>query len=104
MPHRIASFIAIITLLFSQFFSIGYAYADLPITPDGTTSTFVTQTASGIDQVNIAAPNSSGLSHNKFNDYNLNGNKILVEIAKSRTEKLAERIEGEILSIVKIKK
>lgn len=29
---------------------------------------------------------------NKFNDYNMNGNRILVELAKSRTEKLAERI------------
>ena len=29
---------------------------------------------------------------NKFNDYSLKGNKILVELAKTRTEKLAERI------------
>jgi arginine/serine-rich splicing factor 7 len=29
---------------------------------------------------------------NKFNDFNMNGNKILVELAKTRTEKLAERM------------
>jgi filamentous hemagglutinin len=95
MPHRIASFIAIITLLFSQFFSIGYAYADLPITPDGTTSTFVTQTASGIDQVNIAAPNSSGLSHNKFNDYNVNtSGQILNNFSGAATDVVSTQIGG----------
>ena len=73
MLHRITKSLTLVFFLLSQFLSIGFAYAQdaasLPITPDGTTSTFVTQTASGIDQVNIAAPNSSGLSHNKFENY-----------------------------------
>ncbi len=64
------------TVFFNQFFfcfSSSYALAsELPITPDATTNTQVTKTASGIDQVNIAAPNSAGLSHNKFTDYNVN--------------------------------
>ena len=76
MLHRITKSLTLVFFLLSQFLSIGFAYAQdaasLPITPDGTTSTFVTQTASGIDQVNIAAPNSSGLSHNKFENYNVN--------------------------------
>ncbi len=67
--------IAIISLVFEQFFFVFASTsqaADLPITPDGSTNTGVTKTASGIDQVNIAAPNASGLSHNKFTDYNVN--------------------------------
>lgn len=66
------SFLAVSTLILQQFLFIGSAYADLPIAADGTTNTQVTKTASGIDQINIAAPNSSGLSHNKFSEYNIN--------------------------------
>ncbi len=44
----------------------------MPIVTDGKTNTQVTKTASGIDRINIAAPNSSGLSHNKFTHYNVN--------------------------------
>ena len=44
----------------------------LPIVPDGSTATQITQTASGIDQINIAPPNADGLSHNKFDEYNVN--------------------------------
>ncbi|MBM3579883.1 MAG: filamentous hemagglutinin N-terminal domain-containing protein, partial [Alphaproteobacteria bacterium] len=72
ITRRFHAFLAVVSLLLSQFLFIGSAYADLPITPDGTTNTQVTQTASGIDQINIAAPDSSGMSHNKFTDYNVN--------------------------------
>ncbi|MDX2082578.1 MAG: hypothetical protein SFV53_01130 [Rickettsiales bacterium] len=60
------STLAIFSLLLEQFIfvlSSTALAADLPITPDGTTNTQVTKTASGIDQVNIAAPNASGMSH-----------------------------------------
>lgn len=71
---RFLAHAAIISLVFD---SVALANT-LPITPDGSTNTQVTQTASGIDQVNIAAPNSSGLSHNKFTDYNVNaGGQII---------------------------
>ncbi len=63
--------LALISLIFEQFLSLAIAQ-NLPLNPDGTTNTQVTKTASGIDQVNIAAPNSSGLSQNKFTDYNVN--------------------------------
>ncbi|MES2961705.1 MAG: hemagglutinin repeat-containing protein [Pseudomonadota bacterium] len=58
--------------LFCFLFEQSVLAQTLPITVDGSTATQVTSTASGIDQINIAAPNSSGLSHNKFNDYNVN--------------------------------
>ncbi len=44
----------------------------LPIVVDGSTNTIVSKTASGIDQVNIATPNASGMSNNRFVDYNIN--------------------------------
>ena len=69
---------AIISLLLQQFIFVSSAFADLPINPDGTTNTQVTKTASGVDQINIAAPNANGLSHNKFTDYNVNtGGQII---------------------------
>jgi filamentous hemagglutinin len=64
---------ALLSFILEQLIFISAATAQtLPITSDGSTNTQVTQTASGIDQINIAAPNSSGLSHNKFTDYNVN--------------------------------
>jgi filamentous hemagglutinin len=67
--------LALISLVLEQFIFISTATAQtFPINPDGTTNTQVTQTASGVDQVNIAAPNANGLSHNKFTDYNVNTN------------------------------
>ncbi len=70
---------ALISLIFEQLLFVASASAQaLPINPDGTTNTQVTQTASGVDQVNIAAPNANGLSHNKFTDYNVNtGGQII---------------------------
>ncbi|NBV06770.1 MAG: hypothetical protein EBS06_06000, partial [Proteobacteria bacterium] len=60
--HSILSFakrflvqLAIISLVFEQFlfvFASTAQAADLPITPDGSTNTQVTKTASGVDQVN----------------------------------------------------
>ncbi len=65
--------LAIISLIFEQFIFVSVATAQtLPITPDGSTNTQVTQTASGVDQINIAAPNANGMSHNTFDDYNVN--------------------------------
>ena len=64
---------ALISLIFEQILFVASASAQsLPINADGTTNTQITKTASGVDQINIAAPNSKGLSHNKFTDYNVN--------------------------------
>ncbi len=65
--------LALISLILEQFVFVVSASAQaLPIIPDGSTATQITQTASGIDQVNIAPPSANGISHNKFNDYNVN--------------------------------
>ena len=70
---------ALVSLILEQFIFVSTATAQtLPITPDGTTNTQVTQTASGIDQVNIAAPNANGTSINKYTDYNVNTNGQII--------------------------
>ena len=70
---RFLAHLALFSLILEQFIFVTTASAQvLPITPDGTTNTQFTHTASGIDQINIAAPNAGGISHNKFTDYNVN--------------------------------
>lgn len=80
--RQIISHISIFALLYSQIFfsfSSSAAFAqELPIQADGSTNTQVTQTASGVDQINIAAPNSSGISHNRFSDYNINNSGQII--------------------------
>jgi filamentous hemagglutinin len=51
----------------------------------------VGQTASGVDQINIAAPNASGLSHNKFTDYNVNEQG---QIINNFSGKVASEVAG----------
>lgn len=69
--QNLLAHLALVSLIFQQFIFSASAQ-NLPINPDGSTNTQVTQTASGVDQINIAAPNAAGLSHNKFTDYNVN--------------------------------
>ena len=44
---------------------------NLSIVPDGTTSTDAIQSSSGIDIINIARPDSNGLSNNIYSDFNI---------------------------------
>ena len=70
---------AIISLILEQFIFVFTATAQtLSITPDGSTNTQISQTASGIDQINIATPNANGISHNKFTDYNVNASGQII--------------------------
>jgi filamentous hemagglutinin len=64
-----------IILLFNPIYA-----ADLEV--DGTTNTTLDTSRNGIPIVNIANPNSKGLSHNKYKNYNVNSNGLILNNSK----------------------
>jgi hypothetical protein len=63
---------------------------NLPITPDGSTNTIIEEAANNVPIVNIAAPNSGGLSHNRFTNYNVNEAGLLINNATGNTDQIVQ--------------
>lgn len=56
--------------------------------PDGTTNTGVDRAPNGTPLLNIAAPNASGLSHNKFTDYNVSPENLVINNFKGSSSQM----------------
>ena len=68
---------------------------NLPIIPDGTTLTNAIQSSSGIDIINIARPDSNGLSNNSYSDFNiLSSGLVFNNSASAVSSSLAGTIAG----------
>ena len=68
---------------------------NLSIVPDGTTLTQAIQSSSGIDIINIAQPDSNGLSNNSYSDFNvLSSGLIFNNSASAVSSSLAGTIAG----------
>ncbi|MCX5781095.1 MAG: hemagglutinin repeat-containing protein [Elusimicrobia bacterium] len=78
---KILSVLVIISFLFYQ---TAPSFAAL-IAADGTTNTTIDSTSNGTPMVNIAAPNSAGLSHNKYSDFNVDEKNLVLNNSKELT-------------------
>lgn len=98
LARRLLLHFAVISLLFEQFIFLLTSTAnaaDLPITVDGSTNTKITAAANNVPIVNIAAPNSGGLSHNKFTHYNVNSQGLILNnAATSASQVTSTKIGG----------
>ncbi|NCG08796.1 MAG: filamentous hemagglutinin N-terminal domain-containing protein, partial [Verrucomicrobia bacterium] len=102
--QRFISFILIIAH-FNQIIVFGA----VGIIPDGSTRTFVTQTEQGVDLVNIARANASGLSRNNYDDFNVSERGVIFNnnaghdpVSSSRGEAIRENImlQGEAAQVI----
>ena len=68
---------------------------NLPIIPDGASSTNAIQSSSGIDIINIARPDSNGLSNNSYSDFNVSSSGLVFNNSSSAvSSSLAGTIAG----------
>ena len=68
---------------------------NLPIVPDGATSTNAIQSSSGVDIINIARPDSNGLSNNSYSDFNISSSGLVFNNSSSAvSSSLAGTIAG----------
>ncbi|MBC3364076.1 DUF637 domain-containing protein [Pseudomonas sp. SWRI154] len=80
MPKRGLAFLLVNVMFWQPL----WAQADgIVVSAPGTS---LGKAGNGVPVVNIAKPNGSGLSHNKFTDYNVGSNGVILNNATSRTQ------------------
>ncbi len=90
---RILALFVIASMLFPSFATA----AGLAVAP-GSGATTVTNAPNGVPVVNIDKANGAGLSHNRFTDYNVNTNGLILNNANSSQMQRQSKLAGQILA------
>lgn len=82
--RNITSAFSVLSLIFSSLFLPCTAYANLPVTPDGSTNTVINKAPNSVPIIEIATPDAGGVSRNNFTDYNVNRSGLIINNAAVR--------------------
>lgn len=66
------------TVVFCSLCSLNFLLANYPITPAGMGSAVVENAPNAVKILNISSPNSSGVSHNLFSDFNVSQSGLII--------------------------
>jgi filamentous hemagglutinin len=82
-PNRVFSFVLFIL---STFFTFGSAQAEIvaDASAPAQLQPQVTQAANGVTQINIQTPNAAGLSHNQYQQFDVDKGGAILNNAKAR--------------------